>query len=215
MSKGQEHASRHIRKVQRIGDVDEIRVRPNGSSSDVLLANSDWILQSRDVSDCDAAEIQNASIYDYASGTTITGAALGRIAWDKDAQVVFTNKLASVDVQLKKVREDGTTTISGSVFDLHKYGNSWTSVQTAIEPGKAASGTTPAVSNPVDLGELGIGRYRLTETKAPETDEPASVSSLKSNPMPEQNSSSSASRCSRSRSISSQLISPMLRKSRK
>ena len=148
--------------------VDEIRVRPNGSSSDVLLADSDWVLQSRDVSDCDAAEIKNASIYDYASGTTITGAALGRIAWDKDAQVVFTNKLASVDVQLKKVREDGTTTISGSVFDLYKYGNSWTSVQTAIEPGKAASGTTPAVSNPVDLGELGIGRYRLTERKAPD-----------------------------------------------
>ena len=148
--------------------VDEIRVRPNGSSSDVLLANSDWILQRRDVSDCDAAEIKNASIYDYASGTTITGDALGRIAWNKDAQVVFTNKLASVDVQLKKVREDGTTTISGSVFDLYKYGNSWTSVQTAIEPGKAASGTTSAVSNPVDLGELGIGRYRLTETKAPD-----------------------------------------------
>lgn len=148
--------------------VDEIRVRPNGSSSDVLLAKSDWILQSRDVSDYDAAEIKNASIYDYASGTTITGDALGRIAWNKDAQVVFTNKLASVDVQLKKVREDGTTTISGSVFDLDKYGNSWTSVKTDIEPGKAASGTTPAVSNPVDLGELGIGGYRLTETKAPD-----------------------------------------------
>ena len=148
--------------------VDEIRVRPNGSSSDVFLENSDWILQSRDVSACDAAEIDDASIYDYASGKTITGAALGRIAWDKDAKVVFTNKLASVDVQLKKVREDGTTTISGSVFDLHKYGNSWTSVQTAIEPGKAAAGTTSAVSNPVDLGELGIGRYRLTETKAPD-----------------------------------------------
>ena len=148
--------------------VDEIRVRPNGSSSDVLLANSDWILQRRDVSDCDAAEIKNASIYDYASGTTITGDALGRIAWNKDAQVVFTNKLHSVDVQLKKVREDGSTTISGSVFQLHKYGNSWTIVPTDIEPGKEASGTTPVVSNPVDLGELGIGRYRLTETKAPD-----------------------------------------------
>ncbi len=148
--------------------VDEIRVRPNGSTSDVLLANSDWILQSRDVSDYDAAEIQNASIYDYASGTTITGAALGRIAWDKDAKVVFTNKLASVDVQLKKVREDGSTTISGSVFDLNKYRTSWTVVQTDIEPGKAAAGTTSAVPNPVDLGELGIGRYRLTETKAPD-----------------------------------------------
>ena len=148
--------------------VDEIRVRPNGTTSDVLIANSDWVLQSTDVSECDEAEITGASIYDYARGTTITGDALGRIAWNKDAQVVFTNKLHSVDVRLKKVREDGITTISGSVFDLHKYGNSWTSVQTAIEPGKAASGTTPAVSNPVDLGELGIGRYRLTETKAPD-----------------------------------------------
>ena len=148
--------------------VDEIRVRPNGSSSDVLLANSDWVLQSTDVSECDEAEITGASIYDYASEETITGAALGRIAWNEDAQVVFTNKLASVDVKLKKVREDGTTTISGSVFDLYKYGNSWTSVRTDIEPGKAASGTTPAVSNPVDLGELGIGRYRLTERKAPD-----------------------------------------------
>ena len=61
-----------------------------------------------------------------------------------------------------------STTISGSVFQLHKYGNSWTIVPTDIEPGKEASGTTPVVSNPVDLGELGIGRYRLTETKAPD-----------------------------------------------
>ncbi|MBR3251093.1 MAG: LPXTG cell wall anchor domain-containing protein, partial [Erysipelotrichaceae bacterium] len=148
--------------------VDEIRVRPNGTTSDVLIANSDWVLQSTDVSECDEAEITGASIYDYATGTTITGDALGRIAWDKDAQVVFTNKAASVDVQLKKVKEDGTTIISGSIFDLNKFRSSWTSIQTNIKPGEAATDTTPAVPNPVDLGELTIGRYQLTETKAPD-----------------------------------------------
>ena len=148
--------------------VDEIRVRPNGSSSDVLIGESDWTLVSTDVTDAAEGEITDADIYDYATRKTIQGSSMGRIELEKDAQVVFTNKMASVDVQLKKVKEDGTTTISGSVFDLNKYSGSWTSIKTDIKPGEAATDTTPAVPNPVDLGELTIGRYRLTETKSPD-----------------------------------------------
>ena len=140
--------------------VDEIRVRPNGTTSDVLIKNSDWTLVSRVVSEFDPAEITNASIYDYESDKTITGSALGRIAWNKDAKVVFTNKLASVDIQLKKVKEDGTTIISGSEFKLSKYSEngSWVELVNDIKP----------LDQALDLGELVLGRYCLTEKKAPD-----------------------------------------------
>ena len=76
--------------------------------------------------------------------------------------MTFDNKYSTIDVQLEKVDENGNT-ISGSTFDLSKYTSSWTSVQTDIKPGDTATSTP----NPVDLGGLGIGRYRLTETEAP------------------------------------------------
>jgi len=149
--------------------VDEIRVRPNGSSSDVLIGESDWTLVRTDVTDAAEGEITDADIYDYATGTTIQGSSMGRIELEKDAQVTFTNKYSSADVELKKVKEDGTTTISGSTFDLSKYvNNTWSNiVQEGISPGAAAIGETPAVENPVNLGSLPLGKYRLTETAAP------------------------------------------------
>ena len=149
--------------------VDEIRVRPNGSSSDVLVKDSEWMLVSTNVTNADPSEIDDASIWDYEKEKYITGSSIGSIALGKDAQVTITNKRKAADVQLKKVKEDGTTTIAGSGFDLDKYVNgSWMSVSTDIEPGAPATATTPAVSNPADLGALPVGKYRLTETKAPD-----------------------------------------------
>lgn len=150
--------------------VDEIRVRPNGATSDVLIGNSEWELVSRETTENDPAEITEATIWDYATSRNITGSALGSIAWNKDAHVTFTNKYKTVDVQLKKVKEDGTTVLSGSVFDLAKYANStWSNnIQTDITPGAEATATTEAVPNPVDLGNLGVGKYKLTETKSPD-----------------------------------------------
>lgn len=150
--------------------VDEIRVRPNGATSDVLIGDSEWELVSRETTENDPAEITEATIWDYAQSSNITGSALGSIAWNKDAHVTFTNKYKTVDVQLKKVKEDGTTVLSGSVFDLAKYANStWSNnIQTDITPGAEATATTEAVPNPVDLGNLGVGKYKLTETKSPD-----------------------------------------------
>lgn len=150
--------------------VDEIRVTPNGSSSKVLIGDSQWKLTDTEVTDARASEISDATIWDYATERNITGASLGSIAWDKDAHVTFTNKYKSADVWLRKVKEDKTTTISGSVFDLAIYRNdTWSNnIQTDIRPGAEATATTPAVANPVDLGRLGTGKYRLTETKAPD-----------------------------------------------
>ena len=149
--------------------VDEIRVRPNGSSSDVLIGDSEWTLVDRTVTDAAEGQITDTGIYDYATGTTIQGSSIGRIELDKDAQVTFTNKYSSADVELKKVKEDGTTTISGSTFDLTKHvNNSWSNIiQSGISPGAVATEDAPAVENPVDLEDLSIGKYRLTETAAP------------------------------------------------
>lgn len=62
-----------------------------------------------------------------------------------------------------------TRRFRGSVFDLTAYSDgAWRNVQTDIAPGAEATEDTEAVPNPVDLGGLGIGRYRLTETKAPD-----------------------------------------------
>ncbi len=147
--------------------VDEIRVRLNGTENDVLIGNSEWILVNRNVEDADPSQIPDASIYDYPTDTMITGASLGAIAWGKDSKVTFTNRRKAMDVQLKKVDENGNVK-SGSVFDLSKFTTSWTDITTGIKPGEPASGATPAVENPVDLGMLPVGKYKLTETKAPD-----------------------------------------------
>ena len=77
--------------------------------------------------------------------------------------VTYTNRWDTIDVQLKKV-DDHETTLSGSTFALDRWSASWTSVQSEIKPGDTATST----SNPVDLGGLGVGRYRLTEKEAPD-----------------------------------------------
>ena len=102
---------------------------------------------------------------DETAGTVSGTSVSGTIEYaNSNYTMTFDNKYSTVDVQLKKVKEDGTTTITGSTFDLNKFGTTWSSVQTDIKPGDTETSTP----NPVDLGGLGIGRYRLTETKAPD-----------------------------------------------
>ena len=78
-------------------------------------------------------------------------------------RVSVQNKYTAVDVQLKKV-DDKDQLLSGAIFTLAKQqGTAWGNIQEDIKPGDTESGT----ANPVDLGGLGVGKYRLTETKSP------------------------------------------------
>ena len=106
-------------------------------------------------------------------------------------KVNVTNKYETTDVQLKKVREDGSTPLDGAVFDLTVWlDGAWSSVQEDISPGSvnspdgdqtqeedASSGNSDPAGddesaagesgNPFDLGGLGAGWYRLTEEHTP------------------------------------------------
>ena len=79
--------------------------------------------------------------------------------------MTFDNKYSTIDVQLKKVGKNGEI-IDESVFTLARFKSSaegrWEDIRTNIKPG----GTDE--TNPVDLGGLGIARYRLTETNTPD-----------------------------------------------
>jgi LPXTG-motif cell wall-anchored protein len=78
--------------------------------------------------------------------------------------VTYTNEWKTIDIQLKKVDEKEAA-LSGSSFDLTRLdGTTWTNFNKDIKPGDTATQT----SNPVDLGKLGVGRYRLEETNAPD-----------------------------------------------
>ena len=88
------------------------------------------------------------------SGSTISGS------------IEYSNSDYKIDVQLKKVDEN-TKLLSGSEFSLIAMklndGN-------LVEKGNIIGTFTPGtndVANPADLGGLGIGYYRLTETKSP------------------------------------------------
>jgi LPXTG-motif cell wall-anchored protein len=80
--------------------------------------------------------------------------------------MTFDNKYSSIDVQLKKVDEKAAI-LGGSTFKLTKKNatGAYVSVSDAldsIEPGDTEA------TNPVDLGGLGIGEYRLVETGIPD-----------------------------------------------
>ena len=97
---------------------------------------------------------------------TVSGQAISGTISEANSiyRVDVTNHWSTVDVMLKKVKEDGTV-ISGSTFDLTTLsGTAWVNVKTDIKPGDTATST----ANPVDLGALGVGTYRLTETKSPD-----------------------------------------------
>ncbi len=139
--------------------VDEIRVRPNGGShdgsDDKLIGDSDWEQVSRVVTDSDEGEIKNASIYDYATGSTITVDSLGSVALNTDATVTITNKKRAVPVQLKKIdAKNEATTLDNVTFDLYAD---------EAHTQKLKSVTT-ANGGYADLGELVTGTYYLKET---------------------------------------------------
>ncbi|MBR2560668.1 MAG: LPXTG cell wall anchor domain-containing protein [Eubacterium sp.] len=90
-----------------------------------------------------------------ATGQSITGT----IEYVESAyKVTVTNKWNTIDVKLKKTDEGGTV-LNGSTFTL-------TSGETIIGTYSPDS-TDSKVGNPVDLGGLGIGTYKLEETVVP------------------------------------------------
>ncbi|MBQ1482125.1 MAG: VWA domain-containing protein [Erysipelotrichaceae bacterium] len=98
---------------------------------------------------------------------SVTGS--DNMVWNVDAltaTVTITNTSVTkeTDVKLKKVDQTGAL-LSGSEFALYKFvNNAWTPVEgfTQITPGSTEA------NNPFDLGMLETGRYKLTETKAPD-----------------------------------------------
>ena len=107
------------------------------------------------------------------SGQSITGT----IDYTESAyKVTVTNKWSTVDVQLKKVDEDGTTLLSGATFDLYTTDSDgdYTVKVGTYKPGGSdtttdedGNETTVTYSNPIDFGGLGLGLYKLSETVAP------------------------------------------------
>ena len=78
--------------------------------------------------------------------------------------VTYTNKYDTIDIQLKKV-DDKDQPLSGATFTLaRQQGTAWVNIRENIKPGD----TTTSTANPVDLGGLGVGNYRLTENEAPD-----------------------------------------------
>ena len=85
--------------------VDEIRVnKGNSETNSVLLANSGWELVDREIVEgsCDPPEIDDATIWDYATSQNINGSSLGRIKLGEDAHVIFTNTYQKTDLEIYK-----------------------------------------------------------------------------------------------------------------
>lgn len=89
----------------------------------------------------------------------------GTITLTKDNTTLYAIwKKNVVDVKLKKV-DDKENVISGAHFKLSKLQDTiWQEVNSDITPGDGTNGSP----NPVDLGNLKIGRYKLQETSAPD-----------------------------------------------
>ncbi|MBR0162864.1 MAG: VWA domain-containing protein [Oscillospiraceae bacterium] len=91
--------------------------------------------------------------------------ASGNTVWDAETRVAntaITNKAATTEVLLRKVDEKGEL-LGGSRFTLFKMGAGgiWESLTADLEPGDTEA------TNPVSMGGLATGRYRLQETAAP------------------------------------------------
>ena len=104
--------------------------------------------------------------YGTVNGQSITGT-IDRV--ETAYKVEVTNQWSNIDVQLKKV--EGTELLSGSTFTLY----SGDTVIGSYSPGGTASEIDPTtgdevsvpLGNPIDLGGLGIGIYKLVETEVP------------------------------------------------
>ena len=98
----------------------------------------------------------------------------GSIDYTESAYSVgVTNKWETIDLQLKKVDDQGET-LGGSTFEL-RTGTGWTDLIGTYQPGgestivddETGDESTIQNPNPIDLGSLGIGLYMLSETGAP------------------------------------------------
>ena len=89
---------------------------------------------------------------------------------DSAYKVTTINKYSTVDIQLKKVDENNQS-LNGSTFTLTKSDT----VIGSYSPGGTATETDPTtgdevsvtLGNPIDLGGLGVGIYKLEETGVP------------------------------------------------
>ena len=92
-------------------------------------------------------------------------------------KVTVVNKYSTIDVKLKK-EDKQEHLLSGATFDLMKKNEAgaFEAIRQGIAPGGSVTvlnSETNAeevipLGNPIDLGQLAVGQYQLTETKSPD-----------------------------------------------
>lgn len=99
------------------------------------------------------------------NNTVVTGTVSSTTAADQNDQVVFTNRLSRVLINLTKTGADSKP-LSGAEFTLHRMENG-KRVQAYRVTGEEIGTISMADAGSVSIGELPDGTYQLEETKAP------------------------------------------------
>ena len=95
------------------------------------------------------------------SGNTFKGSATvsGRIVADRDNHIIYTNKVYSADLTVKKIDENNMP-LTGAVFSLYKKdGENWPAEPFAVKPGNGEEDTAE-----YEFINLPDGIYKLVET---------------------------------------------------
>ena len=161
--------------------VDEIRIRPNGKTEDVLVKNSEWILDTTTQENFGPGQIKGADVYDYETSAMVKKDSMGAIALGKDAQVTFTNSHKVGDLKITKTVVSPIAADSDEEFDFTvktdpAIKGEYTAVKTAKDG--STSETTVTFTNGTATCKLKDGesitikgimtdvKYTVTETPA-------------------------------------------------
>ncbi len=131
------------------------------------LTNAEAATETNCYSTPESLKVRFSLGYSKPDGTNVINNNYEHIGGGQLGVAVYTNKLVTADLKLKKVDADNTNTLlKGAEFELAKWtvsenstGGSWTPVE---------GENKFEVNEEKDLKALLPGRYKLTETKAPD-----------------------------------------------